>query len=167
MIDVSIHLICTRKPGTLSRLIRDIKLFGLIYSSHDIEYNGENSVITVHGTGDLNCTRDKLIEVLNNLPEIISILDVTISHYGKEMEQFETHTSNELIHFQELLTPAILLTAEKRLAETMGPIASYLVETAAQSSNNAGELFHVLAEELNSTTEQQEFLSIIISPATI
>ena len=133
MINVTINLICTRKPGTLSRLIRDIKLFGLIYTAHDIEYKDNNSLITVHGSGQLNCTREKLMEVLDHLPEVISIMDVTITQDGQEIEQFETQNSNELIHSMDLLTPAILLTAEKRLAEIMGPIANYLVETAAKS----------------------------------
>jgi len=163
MIDVSIHLICSRKPGTLSRLIRDIKLFGLIYSSHDIRYEDNHSLITVHGTGALNCTQEKLIEILNELPEIISITEVNISHNGAKLDQVETKISNELILSHELLSPAILLTAEKRLAEIVGPIAGYLVETAANTSKDTGELFHSLAAELNTEVEQQNFLSIINS----
>ena len=163
MINVTINLICTRKPGTLSRLIRDIKLFGLIYTAHDIEYKDNNSLITVHGAGQLNCTREKLMEVLDHLPEVISIMAVTITQDGQEIEQFETQNSNELIHSMDLLTPAILLTAEKRLAEIMGPIANYLVETAAKSSRNTGELFNSLAEELSSDSERKDFLSIIES----
>lgn len=163
MIDVTINLICSRKPGTLSRLIRDIKLFGLIYSSHDIQYQANSSQITVHGTGELNCTREKLIEILNDLPEVISILSVTIKRNGAEIQQFETHTSKEQIHFHAPLTPAILLTAEKRLAEIIGPIANYLVDTAVLNSQNTGELFHTLAEELNTENERKEFLAIIES----
>ena len=161
MIDVSIHLKCSKKPGTLSRLIRDIKLFGLIYSSHDIQYQQDYNLITVHGSGKLNCGRNRLIEVLNDLPEILSINSVKISRNGLEIKQVETQTSNELIHSKEPLTPPILLTAEKRLAEVIGPIAGFLVETAAISSQNTGELFAALAKELNTENEQKVFLSII------
>ena len=45
MIDVTIYLKCSKKPGTLSRLIRDIKLFGLIYSSHDIQHQHDFNLI--------------------------------------------------------------------------------------------------------------------------
>jgi hypothetical protein len=103
------------------------------------------------------------MEVLNHLPEVISIMAVTIIQDGQEIEQFETRNSNELMHSTDQLTPAILLTAEKRLAEILGPIANYLVETAAMSSSNTGELFHLLAEELNSDSERKDFLSIIES----
>lgn len=161
MIDVTINLICTQRPGTLSRLIRDIKQFGLIYSSHNIESRDGKNLISVHGTGELNCHKEKLIALLSALPEVISIIDITIIRDGIELDQIETQVSSELIKSNELLTPAILSTAEKRLSETLGPIASYLVETSAQTSRDTGELFHSLALELNTEVERQDFLSII------
>lgn len=161
MIEVSIHLICTKKPGTLSRLIRDIKLFGLIYSSHEIEYQQAHNLITVHGSGKLNCGRNRLIEVLNDLPGVISIDTINIVRNGVNIAQVHTQTSQEKILSREPLTSAILLTAEKRLAETLGPIANFLVETAATNCQNTGELFLTLASELNTESEKTAFLSII------
>jgi hypothetical protein len=160
-IDVTIHLNCSRKPGTLSRLIRDMKKLGLIYSRHQIEHEQQQCVISVSGSGQLNCTRDRLIQIMEELPGVISVVKLQISRNGENIEAFKTRTSNELIHAQELLTPAILLTAEKRLAETIGPVAKYLVDSAAKTSSNTGELFYSLAEELNNDSERTEFLSII------
>ena len=161
MFDVSIQLLCSRKPGTLSRLIRDIKHFGLQYRDHDIVYNGDECEITVNGSGILNCSREDLIEILGELAEVKVVQKLTISKNGNEITTFRTRFSRDYIHASEPLTHTVLLAAEKRLAEIIGPVASYLVETAAENSQNAGELYRALAVELNDVRERQEFLSII------
>ena len=43
----------------------------------------------------------------------------------------------------------------------MVPVASSIVETAAQFNRNAGELFAQLAEELSDPAERRYFLSIV------
>ena len=43
------------------------------------------------------------------------------------------------------------------MPEIMGPAASFNVETAAQFSSNAGELFAQLAEELSDPAEARFF----------
>ena len=161
MIDVAIHLQCLRKPGILSRLIRDIKLFGLIYSGHNIEYQNEQCRITVNGSGELNCTREKLIEMLTDFPGVIRVNEVSIQHEGHEVSGRKTTITSEHIDPKQALSPNTLLMAEKRLAETLGPIASYLVETAAQDCANCGDLFRTLAAELSSEHERRQFLSIL------
>ena len=161
MFDISIQLLCSRKPGTLSRLIRDIKHFGLQYSDHDIVYDGDECEITVNGSGILNCSREDLIEILGELSEVKVVQKLTISRNGNEVTTFRTRFSRDNIHPSEPLTHTVLLAAEKRLAEIIGPVASYLVETAAGNSQNAGELYRALAGELNDVKERQEFLSII------
>jgi hypothetical protein len=55
----------------------------------------------------------------------------------------------------------VVLAAEKRLSEILGPVASFIVESAALDSNNAGELFTRLATELNDQGERDYFLSIV------
>lgn len=161
MFDVSIKLLCSKKPGTLSRLIRDIKHFGLQYSDHDIVYNGEDCQITVNGSGVLNCTKEDLIEVLDDLTEVKEVQNLTISKDGHEITTFRTRYSKDFIPASEPLTHTVLLAAEKRLAEILGPVASFLVETAAENSQNAGELFEALSHELTDIDERKEFLSII------
>jgi len=170
MIDVTIQLLCARQTGILSRLIRNFKLFGLTYSGHNMEGQGGNSLITVNGSGELNCTREKLEQVLRDFPGVISVSNISIRHEGDEVSAPKTGiSSGQIDPFEQIdplqaLTPAILLIAEKRLAETLGPVASYLVETAAQSSRNSGELFTTLSQELSSQKERDDFLSIVKNP---
>ena len=161
MYDVSISLICTRKSGTLSRFIRDLKLFGLQYQSHSIDYQGDNSLIVINASGELNCTQERLAELFGDFKEVIKVESVNVTRDGVEIKVFKTAVSHAHIEAQEPLSPAILLAAEKRLSDIVGPIATLLVETASLSSQTAGELYLLLAEELGDQAERKEFLSII------
>ena len=161
MFDVSIQLLCTKKSGTLSRFIRDMKLFGLQYQSHTIEYQGDQSLIVINSSGELNCTQERLAEMFSEFSEVLEVRNVTVSRFGEEITEFKTKVSSARIDAQEPLSPAILLAAEKRLSEIMGPIASLLVQTASQSSANVGELYLQLANELDDQIESNEFLSVI------
>jgi hypothetical protein len=69
--------------------------------------------------------------------------------------------SNTHIAAHDEITPAILLSAEKRMSEILGPVADFLVEKAAQHSKTVGELYHNLSEELGDPDERRDFLSII------
>ena len=161
MFDVSIQLLCTKKSGTLSRFIRDIKLFGLQYQSHAIDYHADQSVIVINSPGKLNCTPARLAELFAEFSEVIEVKNVTVSSFGEEITEFKTTASNTHIEALEPMSPAILLVAEKRLSEIMGPIASLLVEIASQSSTNVGELYLQLADELNDQFERKDFLSVV------
>lgn len=161
MFDVTIELSCSKKPGTLSHLIRDIQRFGLQYTRHDISHHNNHCNLTIVGHGVLNCSRDDLLEILNDIPEVTQVRKLSIFRDGHEITTFRTEFSKDYIHTREPLSEAVLLSAEKRLAEIIGPIASYLVEMAARKCTNAGQLYKVLARELNGEEEKQQFLSII------
>jgi len=161
MIDVSIQIYATRKSGTLSRIIREIKLFGLDYKRHKINYEGDQCFIAIESSGELNCTRDTLIEVFESLPEVIMVDQLAITRDGEEVKEFRTTTSEAYIGAREALSPAILLSAEKRISEILGPVASFLVEKAASDSRNVGDLYRLLSEELDDPEERKNFLAII------
>ena len=161
MYDVSIQLVCTKKSGTLSRIIRDIKLFGLQYQNHTIDYQGDQTLIVINASGDLNCSRERLVKLFGEFNEVLQVQNVSVSQGGSEVTEFRTTASQAHLKALEPLSPAILLAAEKRLSEIMGPIASLLVETASKSSKNVGELYLRLAEELGDRSEREEFLSVI------
>jgi len=161
MFEVSIQLLCTRKSGTLSRIIREIKLFGLQYQSHKIKYNAGQSQIIVNSTGDLNCTLATLEELFGSLPEVLKVEKLNVSKAGKEITEFKIVASEAHIAAQERISPAIILAAEKRLSEILGPVASLIVGSTARNCRNAGELYTRLAEELDDQNERETFLSVI------
>lgn len=47
-----------------------------------------------------------------------------------------------------------MLAAEKRLSVILGPVAPFILESAVQDSNDAGELFARLAAELSDQDER-------------
>ena len=161
MLDVSMAIQCTKKPGTLSRVIREIKLFGLEYKSHSIKFGNELCHIQVNSSGELNCSREQLIELFEALPTVVKIDRVSISRDGVEVSEFRTSKSNTHIGAHDEITPAIMLSAEKRMSEILGPVADFLVEKAAQNSKTVGELYRNLAAELDDPDERRDFLSII------
>ena len=161
MFDFSLQLLCTSKPGTLSRLIREINLFGLQYRSHKISVNGEHSHITITASGDLNCTFESLEDLFENFPEVLRVQELHVIEDGKEVKRYRTSVSETHIQAHEHLTPGVLLAAEKRLSEILGPVASFIVESAAQESRNAGELFERMSAELNDPQERAYFMAII------
>ena len=161
MIDVSIKIVATKKSGTLSRIIREIKLFGLDYKSHKIEYARDRCFIAIESSGELNCTRETLIEHFECLTEVIGVDRLTVSRNGEELQEFRTTVSEAHIGADETLSPAILLSAEKRMSEILGPVSSFLVEKAASNSRNVGDLYRLLAEELDDPEEREKFLAVI------
>ena len=161
MLEVSLVIRCTKKPGTLSRVIREIKLFGLDYKSHSINYENEFCLIEVNSSGELNCPREQLIQIFEALPTVLKIDRASILRDGVEVSEFRTATSNTHIAAADEITPAIILSTEKRLSEIMGPVADLLVEKAMQNSKTVGELYRNLAEELDDPDERKDFLSII------
>lgn len=163
MFDVSLQLLCTSKSGTLSRIIREISLFGLQYQSHKIDFKGNHTHISISATGDLNCTLESLEALFTGFPEVLQVQRLNVTKDGKDVTEFKTRVSETHISAQERLTPAVVLTAENRLSDILGPVASIIVESAARNSSNAGELFTRLARELNDQDEREYFLSIIES----
>lgn len=161
MFDVSLQLLCTRKSGTLSRVVREINILGLQYNNHQIKFSGEHTHLTVNATGNLNCTRESLEELFDRFTEVLQVQELRVSQDGKEVTQFKTTLSETHIAAHEQLTPAVVLAAEKRLSGILGPVASFILESAVQDSNDAGELFTRLAAELNDQDERDYFLSII------
>jgi serine/threonine-protein kinase len=57
------------------------------------------------------------------------------------------------------LTPEVLATAEKRLANHVGPLARVLIKDAAGKSGNLAELYAQLAEHIDDEAERKAFLA--------
>ena len=58
-----------------------------------------------------------------------------------------------------LLTPEVLEKATKKLAAYIGPIAGVVVKRAAKKSATAKDLYHAVAQEIDSPDDKQKFLS--------
>jgi eukaryotic-like serine/threonine-protein kinase len=56
------------------------------------------------------------------------------------------------------LTPAVIADATRALAHYLGPISSVLVRNAVQRADSVGDLYFLLADELDSKAERQLFL---------
>jgi hypothetical protein len=161
MFDFSLQLLCTSKPGTLSRLVREIHQVGLQYQAHQINTSGDQSEISITAVGELNCSLESLEEMFGNFPEVLQVKQLRVSRDGKDVTEFKTVVSETRIASGERLTPAVVLAAEKRLSDILGPVASVIVESVAQNCADAGELYARLAEELNDQNERDHFLSVI------
>lgn len=161
MFDVRIVLTCSDKSGILSRIIREISLFGLTYQGHKIDHLNDGNRITVTASGEIGCSRETLEELFVSLPEVRGVDQLLITRNGREVTQFKIGTPDAQIAAAEQLTPAIVLAAEQRLSDILGPVASVIVEATAAQCRNAGELYRRLAQELNDEQERAEFLAVL------
>ncbi len=161
MFDFSLQLLCTSRAGTLSRLVREIGQVGLQYRGHRIESGGDKSVITIDAAGDPNCSLESLHELFSQFPEVLEIQHLRLSSDGKDVTEFKTQVSETHVSDAEHLTPAVILAAEKRLSDILGPVASVIVETIAPQCADAGELYARLADELNDPEEREYFLAVV------
>ena len=161
MFDFSLQILCTSRPGTLSRLVREIGQVGLQYRGHRIESEGENSRISIDAVGDPYCSLESLQELFSNFPEVLEVLQLNLSSDGRVVTDFKTQVSETHVSDAEPLTPAVILAAEKRLSDILGPVASIIVESVAPQCADAGELYARLAEELGDQEERDYFLSIV------
>lgn len=161
MLDITLQLLCSKKSGTLSRVIREINIVGLQYRNHQIETSGDRIRFTINASGDPNCSLESLRELFAAFPEVSEIVELRASRDGRDITEIRTRVSSSHISAAEQITPAITLAAEKRLSDILGPVASVIVASVAGDCSNAGQLFARLAEELDDEAERSEFLSII------
>lgn len=160
MLDVRLQLVCTSKPGTLSRVIREINLVGLQYQHHQIEKSGDRVCFTIHASGELNCSLATLEQLFGAFPEVIGTPSLQATRDGKAITEIRTQVPETRISASDPLTPAIRLAAEKRLSDILGPVASVIVAAVAGNCRNAGELYSRLADELDDE-ERIQFLTVI------
>ena len=161
MLDVTLQLLCSKKSGTLSRVIREINIVGLQYQNHKIETSGNRVRLTINASGDPNCSLESLRELFGDFPEVSEVVELRASRGGKDITEIRTRVSSSRISAADQITPAVTLAAEKRLSDILGPVASVIVASVADNCSNAGQLFARLADELDDEAERAEFLSII------
>lgn len=161
MYDFSLELLCNGKAGTLSRLVREIGQVGLQYRGHRIEQDGENCRIAIDAAGDPNCSLETLEQLFADFPGVLEVLQLRLSSDGRDVTEFRTRVPEIHVADSEQLTPAVILAAEKRLSDILGPVASVIVESVAPRCADAGELYARLAEELDDDEERRHFLAVL------
>ena len=100
-------------------------------------------------------------QIFDGFPEVLQVQELNVTQDGKDVTEFKTQVSETRVSTAEQLTPAVLLAAEKRLSEILGPVASVIVESVKDQCSDAGELYRRLAAELNDDEERRYFLSIV------
>jgi len=162
MLDLKLQFVCTRKPGTLSRAIREISLVGLHYQNHQIHEGGDHIRFTIHASGEPNCSLSSLEGLFVDFPEVTGAVQVSATRDGKPVSAVKTQISESRLDAGDGLTPAVVLAAEKRLSDILGPVASVIVEAVVGNCGNVGELYTRLAAELNDDEERTRFLSVLV-----
>jgi|GEM_PF-936518 len=154
--NIVITVTTSSRPGVLSGIVRDIGHYGLIYNGQSIDKKGSFTILKIKCSGELHCTKERLAATIEELPEVHRVNDISVSGSIKPVKASQSHLSSH-----EPLSTAVLLAAEKRLSNIIGPVASYLVETASKNCRNTGELYLQLANELSTQQERKDFLSVI------
>ena len=161
--DVIISIVTNGKAGVLSQIIRDIGHYGLVFKDMKFIQNQHNRMIKVYCSGKLHCASDRLIEILERHENVIKVENIEFNNESesKPVSNKKIHNADDKIMAHVEITPAVLLLAEKRLADIMGPVATILVEEASGQCSTAGELFQHLSVELDTEQEKNSFVSII------
>jgi len=155
--DISIIASTKNKPGVLSKVIRELGHYGLIYEGQKMEINNNLRVIEFHCTGRLHCEKGRLISILEEIPNVIKIVDIIV----KEDSGSDIKASEGFLGDKEPLSSAVILAAEKKLSNIIGPVATYLVEQASKECSTVGELFLMLSKELDTEEERNNLISAV------
>ena len=161
MLEVRLQLLCTKQPGTLSRVIREINLVGLQYVSHRIENSEDYSQLTINAHGDMNCSPESFREFFDDFPGVLGVQELQLTRGGKPVTEVRTRVSDTRLSAKDQITPAIVLSAERRLSDILGPVASLIVASVADNCANVGQFYVRLAEELNDDEERRRFLAVV------
>lgn len=161
MFNLSITVLCTNKAGTLSRLIRQLKGFGFLYQNHHVEKFNEYSQIRLNYLSEKSEVDSDLKVTLAALPEVIKIIETSLDNKGHKDNTLTNVTlKNNKLNINYAITPIVIKMTERRLSRLIGPVAPFLVEKAAKSSQNIGELYLKLAKEIDED-DRENFFSVI------
>lgn len=166
---VQVTIITSNKSGILSSIMLNSHKLGLTYRRNQLtKLDNDKSSMVISFVGKLNCTEAHFIKLMESHTEIHSVENIEIHKesnstkvYSSPEETSEVENTHSLIiRAHDNITPKSLQIAEDRLTALLGPVASMLVESAASETKHIGDLFFLLAEELDDS-EKHEFLSIV------
>ena len=173
---VEITFLTSAKSGVLSFIMVACDSVGLMYRTKTTEKVSDNeNRLRVFFTGKLEFDESNLIKTLEENPEILSVENISIfssniktSNLSKQetldapvdTKKPMAESSVKLLNAHELITANSLRIAEERLLGLIGPVAPILVNSASKKTKHIGDLFLLLARELEGE-ERINFLSLV------
>lgn len=173
---VEITFLTSEKSGTLSYIMLECGSVGLIYRRNSTEKVSDNETrLIVYFTGKLECEESYLIKKLEENPEILSVEDVSVLSSNiktstlSNQETADASINNKKavvesslkhLNANDIITAESLRIAEENLIGVIGPVASILVNSASKNTKHIGDLFLLLAKELEGQ-ERIDFLSLV------
>jgi len=151
--------------GILPLLMKKLVSLGLVYRRCVTSDHQGSVKLTVSCVGELNCDKEYLVKILEEIPDVTSVISVltskanvqdfvdTKSVNDDKLMRNENGTKSSLFHATDELNHDVMFMVEDRLSEILGPVTKILIRKAEKKSKLVGELFLYLSEEL---TEDQK-----------
>jgi len=86
----------------------------------------------------------------SNASEVVASQEKEVNTLNLDIELFS----------HDKISPESLQIAENKLSKTLGPVAKFLVQSAAEKNKHIGDLFLLLSEELEGS-ERSDFLELV------
>lgn len=169
---VEITLLASNKSGILSSIMVKGGKAGLMYRRNKLtEIDSDRSRMVINFTGSLNCSKGELIDAMESHPEIFAVESISIgeSSSGGSLSSLTPVSSKRtpsagsgltLLNAHDAITQESLKIAEEKLLNSLGPVAPMLVKSAAAKTKHIGDLFTLLADDLDGE-EKDSFLSLV------
>ena len=173
---VDITFLTTTKSGVLSFIMKQCDAVGLLYRRMITEKVSDSETrLIVYFKGKLECEEAYLIKKLEENPEIFSVENVSIfssniktsalpiqetTDASIKNKKAGVKSSIKHLNANDIITADSLRIAEENLVGVIGPVASILVNSASKKTKHIGDLFLLLARELEGE-DRIDFLSLV------
>jgi len=107
----------------------------------------------------VDLSNTQYLEIVQNKPSIKPSTNVEPKTPPQDNNSKAVNRSIQL-YSHEIITPESLQIAEDKLSKSLGPVATFLIQSAAEKTKHIGDLFLMLSEELNGS-EKTEFLGLV------
>ena len=175
---VEITLLTTNKTGILAKIMMTSAKHGLmVFKNHSDKIDENSSRFSIIFNGTIKTSPDELTQALEAVPDILSVESISANQAANPIQadvsepqnnsttpeaQSTTPTSQSTdLRAIDVISPEALKIAEDKLSNIIGPVAPMLVESAASETKHIGDLFLLLAKDLENEEEKKDFLSVV------
>lgn len=172
---LQVTFLTSNKSGIRSKISVKGGKFGLVYRSNQSEkIDNDRTRMIVSFSGNLNCTKEEYIAAMESLSEIHEVERITLgedsnnnsSSSSDETADDKTNSSKAsgngvtTLLANNVISSESLEIAEAKLLNMLGPIAPLVIKSAASKTKFIGELYLLLAEDLEGK-DRQDFLALV------